>query len=96
MEVDEGGGAQLSRVMSGGSSTAGSVSVSLHPLVIMNISDHFTRVRVQQEEGGAPIGALQLKTTLPHQNVNPYFLQCMERYLVRRKEEVLRFATPLS
>ena len=30
-------------------SVAGSVSVSLHPLVIMNISDHFTRVTMQQE-----------------------------------------------
>ena len=30
-------------------SMAGSVSVSLHPLVIMNISDHFTRVTMQQE-----------------------------------------------
>lgn len=29
---------------SGGGS---SVSVSLHPLVVMNISDHYTRVRVQ-------------------------------------------------
>ena len=63
MEVEEGSRAQQSRVVvAGGASTTGSVSVSLHPLVIMNISDHFTRVRVQQEEGGAPIGALQLET----------------------------------
>jgi len=27
--------------------TAGSVSVSLHPLVIMNISEHWTRTKVQ-------------------------------------------------
>lgn len=26
-----------------------SVDVSLHPLVIMNISDHYTRVKMQQE-----------------------------------------------
>ena len=65
MEVEEGSRAQQSRVVvAGGASTTGSVSVSLHPLVIMNISDHFTRVRVQQEEGGAPIGALQLETFL--------------------------------
>ena len=31
-------------VSAGGS---GSVSVSLHPLVVMNVSDHFTRVKVQ-------------------------------------------------
>ena len=29
------------------SSSSGSVSISLHPLVIMNISDHFTRLRMQ-------------------------------------------------
>ena len=28
--------------------TAGSVSVSLHPLVVMNISEHWTRVRAQE------------------------------------------------
>ena len=33
----------------------GSVTVSLHPLVIMNVSDHFTRCRVQ-EGGGAVVG----------------------------------------
>ena len=27
--------------------TTGSVSISLHPLVIMNVSEHFTRVRAQ-------------------------------------------------
>ena len=54
MEVEEG---EVSYVTSGGS--GGSVSVSLHPLVIMNISDHFTRVRVQQQdEGRVPSGAL--------------------------------------
>lgn len=26
-----------------------SVNISLHPLVIMNISDHYTRVKMQQE-----------------------------------------------
>ena len=31
--------------------TAGSVSVKLHPLVIMNISEHWTRAKVQE---GAP------------------------------------------
>ena len=44
-----------SRVLAGG--TASGVNVSLHPLVIMNISDHFTRVRVQHDEGEPPIGA---------------------------------------
>ena len=28
--------------------TSGSVSISLHPLVIMNISEHWTRVRSQE------------------------------------------------
>ena len=35
-------------------SSSGSVSVSLHPLVIMNMSDHFTRVRMQQEDATTP------------------------------------------
>ena len=29
------------------SGVAGSVTVKLHPLVVMNISDHWTRVRAQ-------------------------------------------------
>ena len=28
--------------------TTGSVSVALHPLVVMNISEHWTRVRAQE------------------------------------------------
>jgi COP9 signalosome complex subunit 6 len=34
------------QVVSG--SGSGSVSVSLHPLVVMNVSDHYTRVKVQE------------------------------------------------
>ena len=59
MEVEEQGGGD-SYVSSG--SSGGSVNISLHPLVIMNISDHFTRVRMQQEEEtGLPTGALQIE-----------------------------------
>ena len=66
MEVEEQGAGE-SYVSSGGS--GGSVNVSLHPLVIMNISDHFTRVRVQQQdESGLPIGALQIECWV-HNNV---------------------------
>lgn len=43
MEVD----AVKSNVMAS-TGTSGSVSVSLHPLVIMNISEHWTRVRAQE------------------------------------------------
>ena len=35
------------QLLSGGA--GGSVSVSLHPLVVMNVSDHFTRVKVQND-----------------------------------------------
>lgn len=35
--------------------TSGSVSISLHPLVIMNISEHWTRVRAQE---GKPVQGL--------------------------------------
>ena len=44
MEVEDSG--QASVMASAG--TSGSVSVSLHPLVIMNISEHWTRVRAQE------------------------------------------------
>lgn len=30
------------------SGSSGSVSVALHPLVIMNISEHYTRIRAQE------------------------------------------------
>ena len=48
MEVDQPGTSSASNVVL--TSTTGSVSVSLHPLVVMNISDQFTRVRMQQED----------------------------------------------
>ena len=37
-------------------STPSSIRVSLHPLVVLNISDHFTRARMQREEGGTASG----------------------------------------
>ena len=43
MEVDS----SKSTVMAS-AGTSGSVSISLHPLVIMNISEHWTRVRAQE------------------------------------------------
>ena len=43
MEVDS----DKTGVMAAATAT-GSVSVSLHPLVIMNISEHWTRVRAQE------------------------------------------------
>ncbi len=47
MEVDAASVASKSTVMAS-AGTAGSVSVSLHPLVIMNIAEHWTRVRAQE------------------------------------------------
>ncbi|XP_067669609.1 COP9 signalosome complex subunit 6-like [Haliotis asinina] len=38
--------------------TSGSVSVALHPLVIMNISEHWTRVRAQEGKPMQVLGAL--------------------------------------
>lgn len=55
MEVEEGG--QVKNVMAS-SGTVGSVSVSLHPLVIMNISEHWTRRRAQNGAAEQVIGAL--------------------------------------
>ena len=43
MEVDSAGPSVMASA-----GTTGSVSVSLHPLVIMNISEHWTRVRAQE------------------------------------------------
>lgn len=46
-------------VLTSASTAAGSVTISLHPLVIMNVSEHWTRLRAQ--DGVAPqrvIGAL--------------------------------------
>lgn len=40
------------------SGTAGSVSAFLHPLVIMNISEHWTRIRAQEGKAQQVIGAL--------------------------------------
>ena len=39
--------------------TSGSVSVALHPLVIMNISEHWTRVKAQQGEALQGMFSLQ-------------------------------------
>ncbi|KAL4715274.1 hypothetical protein ACJJTC_007856 [Scirpophaga incertulas] len=38
--------------------TSGSVTVSLHPLVIMNVSEHWTRLRAQEGSPQTVIGAL--------------------------------------
>jgi len=38
------------------SGTIGSVSISLHPLVIMNVSEHWTRLRAQ--EGSDQLGKI--------------------------------------
>lgn len=45
MDVDEPSVSNKSVMASSG--TVGSVSISLHPLVIMNISEHWTRLRAQ-------------------------------------------------
>lgn len=56
MEVDPGDEANKSvMALSGG---AGSISLSLHPLVIMNISEHWTRIRAQEgsaQQGFSPL-----------------------------------------
>lgn len=58
MEVDENQKNVLAT-----SGTTGSVSVSLHPLVIMNISEHWTRVKAQEGSAMQVIGALIGKQT---------------------------------
>uniref|UniRef100_A0A0V0GAI4 COP9 signalosome complex subunit 6 n=2 Tax=Triatoma TaxID=30075 RepID=A0A0V0GAI4_TRIDM len=53
MEVDDSG----KNVMAS-SAAVGSVSLSLHPLVLMNISEHWTRIRAQEGSAQQVIGAL--------------------------------------
>ncbi|XP_064614826.1 COP9 signalosome complex subunit 6-like [Liolophura sinensis] len=53
MEVDG-----TSSAVMASTGTSGSVAVSLHPLVIMNISEHSTRVRAQEGKPMQVIGAL--------------------------------------
>lgn len=49
MEVEEGTtSSSTTKSVMASSGTVGSVSVSLHPLVIMNISEHWTRIRAQE------------------------------------------------
>lgn len=57
MEVDVPGDSSGSNVMAS-TATAGSVSVSLHPLVIMNVSEHWTRVKAQEGKVLEVFGAL--------------------------------------
>jgi len=45
-------------VMAAASASAGSVSIALHPLVIMNVSEHWTRLRAQDGQPQRVIGAL--------------------------------------
>lgn len=60
------------------SGTVGSVSISLHPLVIMNISEHWTRLRAQ--EGSDQLG--NWRSTLFH-NTRRIFFQ-LQTYFSNR------------
>jgi hypothetical protein len=69
MEVDDTAVAANRSVMAS-SGTVGSVSISLHPLVIMNISEHWTRLRAQEgspQQGNFPLWiVLQIKYDVYH------------------------------
>uniref|UniRef100_A0A1B6C3C2 COP9 signalosome complex subunit 6 n=1 Tax=Clastoptera arizonana TaxID=38151 RepID=A0A1B6C3C2_9HEMI len=58
MDVDENVLVIQGKSVMASSGTVGSVSVSLHPLVIMNISEHWTRIRAQEGAAQQVIGAL--------------------------------------
>ena len=52
----------------------GSVVVSLHPLVIMNVSEHWTRVRAQE---GKPVqGKVDLYISVAQSDLCLPFLSC--------------------
>ncbi|CAH1406474.1 unnamed protein product [Nezara viridula] len=53
MEVDD-----SNKNVMASSNAVGSVSLSLHPLVLMNISEHWTRIRAQEGSAQQVIGAL--------------------------------------
>lgn len=64
-----------------GTGTVGSVSVSLHPLVILNISEHWTRQRAQegkpvQGKGNYRQSNLSFSTFLEYlyTQIIPYFI----------------------
>lgn len=48
--------------------TSGSVTVSLHPLVIMNVSEHWTRLRAQ--EGSPQTGGYLINSTIKSKEVS--------------------------
>lgn len=62
MEVDEDSSEKKAQIpgsaikVMASSGTVGSVSISLHPLVIMNVSEHWTRLRAQ--EGSDQLGKI--------------------------------------
>ena len=89
MDVQTAGDGVLASV--GGSS----VRVSLHPLVVMNISDHYTRVRVQSGDIGAR-GALLLATHVLAVNKFCVCIQFTEPCWADRKGVVWRYVTRLS
>ena len=47
MEVTQSASKDVSDTVLASSGSSGSVSVALHPLVIMNISEHYTRIKAQ-------------------------------------------------
>lgn len=49
---------QSSKVLFANPSTVASVSISLHPLVLMNMSEHWTRIRAQEGAAKPVYGAL--------------------------------------
>jgi len=75
MEIDEDTSERNSRVsgsvkVMASSGTVGSVSISLHPLVIMNVSEHWTRLRAQ--EGSDQLGKVLSSTINSKLKINIY------------------------
>jgi hypothetical protein len=49
METESSGGGGSGVSVMAASGTSGSITVSVHPLVIMNVSEHWTRARAQND-----------------------------------------------
>lgn len=58
------------------SGTVGSVSISLHPLVIMNVSEHWTRLRAQEGTDQLGIHIQYCFFTFTFQQLTFFTTQC--------------------
>ena len=89
MEVQPSSSKDVSDTVLASSGSSGSVSVALHPLVIMNISEHYTRIKAQYGKPN-PQGRLINKDCFSYDKA--YICDTLYRYF-RRSLFSLNFAS---